>query len=1407
MHTKLKKIKSKIRLRTWIALGMIVVLAPLAFLLVFSAEATPNPPAAYWNLDEGVDNTCSGGTNDVCDSVGSYDGANSGATWQAENMCVSDKCLLFDGSNDVVSIGSTVSSIRSISFWVKVMSVSTTEQLIDLNGTDYVTSVSGTITVTGFGTETIYVDGQTGTSITANNWHHVEITTTSDFSGSAIKIGQISTNYGNFFIDNIKLYTYERASNEVEVDSIRGGDVKGSSAVFGASDTSFLNQGLVGYWSTEEQTGTTTTDNSGNSQTGTLVGSPTWAIGKYGSAVSFSNNEVQTTADTLFDFTSDFSLSFWINVDSTNSTSYRGVMGKWSGTDGSGWDLGIQSGKIRMTLRGSSKIDHGAGVGNSLGSETWHHVVIVNTPTKISTYEDGMLVHTKEGTWTSVTNDQPFWFGDRGASSTGFIGELDEVRVYNRAVTAAQVSNLYAWAPGPTGYWPMDENTGQYAFDRSGNGNTGSLGDDATVEVDDPGWGIGKFGGATTYNGGTSDKNIEILDHDALDIDTYTSFTVMAWVKRTGGASFNNPMYVVDKSNSGAIGYELKLGALTTGGDCNDATNDGTSACFVISDGTDEYYMYTTGSAIIADSVWHHIAAVFDRNNESNNKIYIDGIAQTVTINGTLANIGTAANTNRFCIGVSNGGADCSTQNEFNGSIDELRLYNYARTPGQIIEDMNGGHPTGGSPIGTSTSYWKFDETNGTTAYDANDTSGNDLTLSTASWTTSGKYNSAWNGNGTAYLSRADDSDFDVAAADDYSVSLWFKSDATANPGSAEYLFNKANATTAGYAVYANTSGYLCFGIDDDTTWSPDVASCSSTDIYDNTWHHLVAVRNVAADLTELYVDGILVDFDTDSTTATLANSLSLYIGDRDGTDNGDEFNGDLDEIKIFRDALSADEVKLLYNANSVTNFGTGTNEADDIVDGAGNPPVGYWNYNENTGSTVKDLSGNGVDLTKYGTGAYAPGKIGSSMTFNGNETGDDTHASVQTDSFDSNTQGTLCMWVKPYDTGDSTQIITSFAEDDNGSHTDFFTVGFDTATNSLFVQIKDNNSNVLVIGTEAVTVNSWSHFCITNTTTGNALYLNGQKISPTYSVGSASTDVWIDNISENTTGFSVGCNDADISVPASCSGVTAMFEGEVDEVKLWDYARTPAQIAYDYNRGAPTHWYKMDECTGTDIYNNIKGASGAAAGINGSLTIGGSGTQTSAGTCTTSGAWYNGATGKLNSGMSLDGTDDYITVATPGLPTADFTYAAWVKINSTNDLTVFMATDGSGGNELLFKITSGSFQTHLNGAQVTATGSSSISTGTWAHIASTRSGSTVTTYLNGRAVTTGTDGTALSFSTCQLLIGADADATCVGSLGQYFDGLIDDVRIYNYSLSADQIKKVMNDGSIARFGPSEGQP
>ena len=80
----------------------------------------------------------------------------------------------------------------------------------------------------------------------------------------------------------------------------------------------------------------------------------------------------------------------------------------------------------------------------------------------------------------------------------------------------------------------------------------------------------------------------------------------------------------------------------------------------------------------------------------------------------------------------------------FPGIFDDVKVYNYERTPAQIIEDMNAGHPAPGSPVGSAVAHWKFDEGYGNTANDSG-TGGNNGTVTNATWTNNGKYGKALN--------------------------------------------------------------------------------------------------------------------------------------------------------------------------------------------------------------------------------------------------------------------------------------------------------------------------------------------------------------------------------------------------------------------------------------------------------------------------------------------------------------------------------------------------------------------------------------------------------------------------------------------------------------------------------------
>lgn len=206
-------------------------------------------------------------------------------------------------------------------------------------------------------------------------------------------------------------------------------------------------------------------------------------------------------------------------------------------------------------------------------------------------------------------------------------------------------------------------------------------------------------------------------------------------------------------------------------------------------------------------------------------------------------------------------------------------------------------------------SVYHFADASGTNANDET-IYGHDLTLNSESWTTSGKINGAWNGVGTNWLSIADDPDLDFGTSS-FSISFWMKSDSAVNPGANQYIVDKEAGT--GYAVYVNTSGQVVFGIDSDGTWTPADTATSASDLYDGTWHHITAVKNGTASIS-LYVDGTTVTTDaTIAATGSLDNTDSLIVGSQDATDDTDDFNGDVDELKIAATLLSADSVEAEY--------------------------------------------------------------------------------------------------------------------------------------------------------------------------------------------------------------------------------------------------------------------------------------------------------------------------------------------------------------------------------------------------------------------------------------------------------------------------------------------------------------
>jgi len=163
-----------------------------------------------------------------------------------------------------------------------------------------------------------------------------------------------------------------------------------------------------------------------------------WTTGMFGNGLSFDgvSNLVNVTSSSSLQFSSSFSLEAWITTSST--ASWEEVISKqWAVGD---YQLEIASGKTRV-----SSYDLSPQYCDSLTSVNdgkFHHIVGVYSGSLYLLYVDGKLDNSCSVSGTRQTNTQILNIGGR-SDGTYFNGTIDEVQIWNKALTASEINELY----------------------------------------------------------------------------------------------------------------------------------------------------------------------------------------------------------------------------------------------------------------------------------------------------------------------------------------------------------------------------------------------------------------------------------------------------------------------------------------------------------------------------------------------------------------------------------------------------------------------------------------------------------------------------------------------------------------------------------------------------------------------------------------------------------------------------------------------------------------------------------------------------------------------------------------------------------------------------------------------------
>ncbi|MBI5133757.1 MAG: LamG domain-containing protein, partial [Thaumarchaeota archaeon] len=159
------------------------------------------------------------------------------------------------------------------------------------------------------------------------------------------------------------------------------------------------------------------------------------------------------------------------------------------------------------------------------------------------------------------------------------------------------------------------------------------------------------------------------------------------------------------------------------------------------------------------------------------------------------------------------------------------------------------------------------------------------------------------------------------SSTDSFSISAWFK---TPYIRTSTNLLSKGNPDSApGYEIETDWStDALTFGIrGGSNSATASIANSSATPILDNNWHQVFAVRDVASDQIFIYIDGVFKDAAADATAGSVGSTDNLIIGASRTLDSN--WNGSIDEVRIYNRSLSAEEIYAVYLAE---NNGFGNN-------------------------------------------------------------------------------------------------------------------------------------------------------------------------------------------------------------------------------------------------------------------------------------------------------------------------------------------------------------------------------------------------------------------------------------------------------------------------------------------------
>ncbi len=712
---------------------------------------------------------------------------------------------------------------------------------------------------------------------------------------------------------------------------------------------------LVGCWRMEEGSGTALQDGGATPfNDGTLTNSPTWVAGKIGSsALAFNSSLSQYVSipDQASLNVTNITVAAWLKPGAATT---QDVVKKLTGSAGFEFSLSTSSSGQNVFLRLNNNSSARINSSSKYPIDgTWIHAAATYDGATLRMYINGVPDGTPVPISVTIgSNTSPLSIG--GIATRYYTGQVDEVRLYNRALSASEIEALASTTP-PGDNTPPAAPTGLNAV--PGDTTVALSWDNLALPHDVKGWNV--------YRGTSSPVDSSGTPLAYVTSESYPDSGL------TNGTPYYYTVKAVDTSNNlsdPAAEASATPGAPAVTGIPDQTVPEGGSFSSITLDDyvtdpdhTDDEMTWTwSGNTELGVSIVDRVATITIPDPDWNG-------SETITFRATDPTALWGEDAASFTVTAVNDPPEVTNpgdQSNAEGNVISFQVtatdidgptldYSALYLPYGLSIDKDTGlisgtityHAAAGSPYPSSVTVtdkttpvtvnfswtvsqtssglcgsdptlvgcWPMEENGGTVLIDAT-TNGNDASITgTPSWVT-GKVDSyAASFNGSTYGAVPDNPSLDMTDA--ITISAWVKptTDAT------QYLIKKGTRSAlpaSGYELALATSGgstgAFFFRINDNTTCRVD-STVKYSPLF-GTWVHVAATYDQA--YLHIYVNGILVDDAPTPCTAAIVvdNTKSLTIAAQ--SDGSSRFTGDLDDARVYNRALSADEIRLLAGLN-----------------------------------------------------------------------------------------------------------------------------------------------------------------------------------------------------------------------------------------------------------------------------------------------------------------------------------------------------------------------------------------------------------------------------------------------------------------------------------------------------------